>query len=126
LAEDATLVHTAGHFDGFQVLHWAAGAEGRGALLSGDQPTVAMDRRWVSFMYSYPNYIPLNAAALRQIVAVLEPYAYDRLYGAWWGSVVRQDAKTVVQRSAQRYLAAIATEPNLSRLAEGVGGKPRL
>ena len=43
------------HFDGGQVLHWAGGEDGRGALFSGDIFTVVPDRRWVSFMYSYPN-----------------------------------------------------------------------
>src|SRR5262249_30479899 len=41
-----TLVHTGGHFDGFQVLHWPAGAGGKGVLLAGDQPAVCQDRRW--------------------------------------------------------------------------------
>ena len=39
-------------------MHWRAGADGRGALLTGDVAMVAMDRRSLSFMYSYPNYIP--------------------------------------------------------------------
>ncbi len=31
-----TLIRCGGHFDGGTVLHWPGGAEGRGALLSGD------------------------------------------------------------------------------------------
>jgi hypothetical protein len=50
------------------VLHWAGGAEGRGALLSGDIILVAPDRMHVSFMYSYPNHIPLPASAIERIV----------------------------------------------------------
>ena len=46
------------------MLHWAGGADGRGALLSGDIVQVVPDRRYVSFMYSYPNLIPLPAAAV--------------------------------------------------------------
>src|SRR5438067_1302812 len=80
-----TLVNTGGHFDGFQVLHWPAGAGGRGVLLSGDQPQVCQDRRWVSFMYSYPNMVPLPAAAIRRIVAALRPFAFDRIHGAFPG-----------------------------------------
>jgi hypothetical protein len=101
------LVNTGGHFDGFQVLHWPAGAAGKGALLPGDQPQVCMDRRRVSFMYSYPNYIPLPAAAIQRIVAALEPLAFDRLYGAFPGRTVPADAKGVVERSVARYLRAI-------------------
>jgi glyoxylase-like metal-dependent hydrolase (beta-lactamase superfamily II) len=36
LASGVTLVRCGGHFAGGTVLHWAAGGEGRGALLSGD------------------------------------------------------------------------------------------
>ena len=62
LSDDILLLRTGGHFAGGTVLHWRAAAEGRGALFTGDVAMVAMDRRSVSFMYSYPNYIPLNAA----------------------------------------------------------------
>ncbi len=103
-----TLVHTGGHFDGFQVLHWPKGARGRGALLSGDQPQVCADPNWVSFMYSYPNYIPLQATAIRRIVAALMGFDYERLYGFSWSSIVERDASRVVQRSAERYLKQIA------------------
>lgn len=108
LGNGLTLVKTGGHFPGFQVLHWAAGAEGRGVLMSGDQPQIAADRRWVSFMHSYPNYIPLNATAVQGIAAALEPYEYDRIYSAFTPGIVPQDAKGVVRRSAERYLKAIA------------------
>src|SRR5262249_50759207 len=67
------LICTGGHFEGFQVVHWPAGAKGQGALMAGDQPQVCMDPRQVSFMYSYPNFIPLNAPAIERIVACLKP-----------------------------------------------------
>src|SRR5262245_33825693 len=102
------LVNTGGHFEGFQVLHWPGGAGGKGVLLSGDQPQVCRDRRWVSFMYSYPNLIPLPAKAIRRIAAALKPLEYERLYGAFPGLTVAKDAKGAVERSAARYLRAIA------------------
>jgi hypothetical protein len=103
-----TLVRCGGHYPGSSVLHWADGAGGRGALLTGDTIYVAQDRRWVSFMYSYPNLIPLNASGVNGIVAAVEPFAFDRLYASWPGKVVKRDAKAAVQRSAARYLAHIA------------------
>ena len=42
-------------------------------LLAGDQPAVCQDRRWVTFMWSYPNMIPLGPAAIRQVVKSLKP-----------------------------------------------------
>jgi hypothetical protein len=103
-----TLIRCAGHFAGAQVLHWPAGAEGRGALLTGDIINVVQDRRYVSFMYSYPNLIPLPARAVRRIVDAVAPFGYDRIYGAWWERIVASDAAAAVARSAERYIAAIA------------------
>ncbi len=107
LFDGVTLIRCGGHFEGGTVLHWAAGAQGRGALLSGDIIQVVQDRRYVSFMRSYPNLIPLPAAAVRAIVGAVEPYAYDRIYGAWWETVVGHDAKHAVHASAERYIRAI-------------------
>jgi glyoxylase-like metal-dependent hydrolase (beta-lactamase superfamily II) len=103
LGDGLTLLRLGGHFAGGTVLHWAEG----NALLSGDVVQVVQDRRWVSFMYSYPNLIPLPAEAIRRIVDALEPYEFERIYGAWWGRVVSEDGKAVVRRSADRYLRAI-------------------
>ena len=108
LSDDLLLLRTGGHFAGATVLHWRAGAEGRGALLTGDIATVAMDRRFVSFMYSYPNYIPLAAAAVRRIAEIVAPLAFDRIYGAWWGRNIAADAKTAFNASVGRYLAALS------------------
>jgi hypothetical protein len=107
LNEDLTLIRVGGHFSGFQVLHWASGENGSGALMTGDMPQVCPDRRFVSFMYSYPNLIPVDGATVRDIVRKLEPYNYSRLYGAWPKFVVSGDAKTALRRSAERYLRAI-------------------
>jgi hypothetical protein len=105
---ELVLIHTPGHFGGYQVLHWPAGAAGKGILLAGDQPQVCMDTSWVSFMYSYPNYIPLGPCAVRDIVRRLDPYEFDRIYGAFPKRTVQRHAKSVIARSAERYLKAIA------------------
>jgi hypothetical protein len=78
------------------------------ALLSGDTVQIIPDRDWVSFMYSYPNLIPLGEAAIRRIVDALEPFDFERIVGAWWGRVVPRDGKEIVRRSAERYVAAIS------------------
>ena len=109
LGDNLTLIRCGGHFDGAAVLHWASGANGHGALFSGDTLQVVSDRRYVSFMYSYPNLIPLRASAIRTIVKAIEPFNYDRIYGAF-GGVVTHAAQAAVHRSANRYLKAI-TEP---------------
>lgn len=105
--EGITLIHCGGHFEGSTVLHWAAGAEGQGALLTADTIYVASDRRYVSFMHSFPNLIPLPASAVRGIVAAVEPFAFERIYGGWFETVVATDGKAAVKRSAERYIKAI-------------------
>jgi hypothetical protein len=108
ISDDVLLLRTGGHFAGATMLHHACGADGRGALLTGDIAQVTMDRRFVSFMYSYPNYMPLNAAAVRRIAAAVEPLAFDSIYGAWWGRNIASRAKAAFAASVERYIAAIA------------------
>jgi hypothetical protein len=88
-------------------LHWPAGANGNGALLTSDILTVAQDRRYVSFMRSYPNLIPIGTAAIGRILETLEPFSFDQIYGGWWNANVPAHAKAAVARSAERYLRAI-------------------
>jgi len=110
LWDGLTLINCGGHFEGGTVLHWPGGAHGRGALLAGDIIQVVMDRRYVSFMRSYPNLIPLSGAAVTQIVDRIEPFAFEKIYGAWWQRNVVSDAKGAVRRSAERYLRAIGLD----------------
>jgi DNA-directed RNA polymerase subunit RPC12/RpoP len=107
LWDGLTLINCGGHFEGGTVLHWPAGANGKGALLTGDIIQVVQDRRYVSFMRSYPNLIPLGPAAIRQILERTERFPFEHIYGAWWEANVLSGAKAAVARSAQRYLRAI-------------------
>jgi len=99
-----TLLRVGGHFPGSTDLLWPAGAEGRGALFCGDLPQVAQDRRWVSFLYSYPNMIPLPATDVRRIAGTLAGYRFDRIYGSWADRVVSNEGSAAVARSAERYI----------------------
>lgn len=107
LGDGLTLIRCGGHFDGGTVLHRAAGSAGKEALLTGDILQVVADRKHVSFMYSYPNYIPLSAAQVQRIVEAVKPFSYDRIYGAFWDMVIPSDGPAVVARSAERYCRAI-------------------
>jgi len=104
IGSGVTLIHCGGHFNGGTVLHWQDGAQGQGALLSGDIIQVVSDRQHVSFMYSYPNLIPLPATTVRRLVHAVQPFAYERIYGAWWDRNILTHGHDVVARSAERYL----------------------
>ncbi len=102
LAADAALIHAGGHFPGGTVLHWTGAADGAGVLLSGDIAQVAPDRSHVSFLWSYPNMIPLSAATVRGIGARLDTLAFARVYGAFWGREILADGQEAVRRSVAR------------------------
>jgi glyoxylase-like metal-dependent hydrolase (beta-lactamase superfamily II) len=103
-----TLIRCGGHFPGASVLHWAGGADGRGIICSGDTVTVATDRKLLTFMRSYPNFIPLPADTVRGIERALEPFPFEAIYGHYFDRVVQAGAKAVLKRSVKRYVQAIA------------------
>jgi hypothetical protein len=81
--------------------------DGAGVLLAGDTLQVTPGARRVSFMWSYPNMMPLPAAAVRRIVERLAPWRYDRIYGAFAGQDVRAGAEAIVAESAARYVELV-------------------
>lgn len=97
-----TMIQCGGHFAGSSVIHWAGGAEGRGALLVGDTIAIGADRKSVSVMRSYVNRIPLPERAIRRILSAVDGLAYDRLYGAF--GIIDHGAKPIVNTSLQRYI----------------------
>jgi len=103
-----TLVRLGGHFEGGTVLHWADWDGGRGVVLSGDILQVVPSGH-VSFMWSYPNLIPLSAATVQRMMARLEPFAFDAVYGSFSGrGQIERNGKAVVSASAERYIARIS------------------
>jgi len=79
------VIRTGGHFPGAMVLHWENGAQGdgKGVLFSGDIATVVADPHWVTFMYSYPNQIPLDLATIARMASQLARYRFDRVHDAF-------------------------------------------
>jgi len=102
-----TLINAGGHYPGGTCLHWAGGAGGKGTLLSGDIVQVVQDNKSVSFMWSFPNFIPLSAPRVQGVIDALKPYAYDRVHGAFDHRTIWSDGKGVVERSAARYVKII-------------------
>ena len=121
VAASISLVRCGGHFPGSAVVHWTGAADGAGVLLSGDSVTVVQDRAWVSFMWSYPNLIPLDERELDGIELALQALRFERIYGGWWGRIVAADGQGVVLRSVERYRRAITDTRSLEPGPPGTG-----
>lgn len=108
LSDDVTLLNVGGHFPGSTALHWHGRARPQGALFPGDALQVAQDRRHVSFMYSYPNLIPLPPADVRRMRELLAGLAFEDVYGYSWSRNIRGGGRAAVDASFARYLRQVA------------------
>lgn len=104
LDDETQLIRLGGHFAGGTVLHHA---KGKGVLLSGDIIQVAPGGRSVSFMWSYPNMLPLSATTVNEIAQRLLPIAFDVIHGAFNGRDVYGDGAMIVQQSARKYVECL-------------------
>jgi hypothetical protein len=105
--EGTRLIRVGGHFHGSTVLLWRAGADGGGALLTGDSIATVGDPASITIMYSYPNRIPLSAAEVRDVADRAHRYPFDRLYAGWEGDVIVSGAGDAIRRSVERYAGMV-------------------
>ncbi|MDK9357421.1 MBL fold metallo-hydrolase [Lelliottia sp. V106_10] len=98
------LLRLGGHFAGGTVLHWNNDS---GVLLAGDilQVTPGADR--VSFMWSYPNMLPLPGSAVKGITDRLKTVSFERLYGAFEGQNITENAHEIVMQSGEKYISCM-------------------
>lgn len=100
-----------GHFPGSLVLNWASA---KILTLADTIMTVPSGLSFhesrqpgtntYSFMWSYPNMIPLEPAALKGIWDAVQPFEFETTYGGFPGQDVRRkDAKKLVLESAQNW-----------------------
>ncbi len=108
LSDAVTLIRCGGHFPGSTAIHWRDGPRKGGALFPGDALQVVMDRRHVTFMYSYPNYVPMKTSDVRAMRARLTGYAFEDVYGFTWGRMIIGGGRDAVERSFDRFLGAVA------------------
>jgi glyoxylase-like metal-dependent hydrolase (beta-lactamase superfamily II) len=104
-----TLHQLGGHFPGSSVVHWEAGADGKGVLLVSDTIHGNPDRATVTFLRSYPNRIPLSPAVVQRITRALTALPFDRLYDNF-GRGIESGAADAVARSADRYVRWVRGE----------------
>lgn len=104
LTRDIKVIHLGGHFAGGCVLHWA---RDKGVVLSGDIIQVTPGAHAVSFMWSYPNMLPLPATTVSDITQRLSTVKFKKLYGAFEGKDITQNADEIVRRSGEKYISCL-------------------
>jgi len=107
LSEELSLHCIGGHFKGGTILHWKN--NNGGILFTGDIIQIVVDQQWVSFMYSYPNLIPLPAEKVQSMAKYTNRLSFHRLYNAF-DKVIKENADDSVQKSAERYIKALRGE----------------
>ena len=110
LGPDATLIRLGGHFPGATVLHWTPDRASKGVLLTGDTLQVVADPSRVTFMYSYPNLLPLPASTVRRIADSLKSLRIDRVYGFNVGRQIIEGGGAAIERSARRYIDLLSKD----------------
>jgi glyoxylase-like metal-dependent hydrolase (beta-lactamase superfamily II) len=104
-----TLVQCGGHFPGSAVVHWADGAGGAGALLTGDTIFVTPGEDRLTFIWSAPNRLPLSEPMIRGILDAVRPFPFDRIYGGWMPTI-GSGARQLLEASAGRYIQFLRGE----------------
>jgi hypothetical protein len=108
LSDGVTLIRCGGHFPGSTALHWRNHPGKGGALFPGDALQVVMDRRHVTFMYSYPNYVPMKTSDVRAMRTRLAGFDFADVFGFTWGRNIIGGGREAVDRSFDRFLRAVA------------------
>ena len=106
---DVTLIRCGGHFPGSTALHWPNGPRAGGALFSGDALQVGLDRRHVSFMYSYPNLVPMRTTEVVAMRERLASFEFEDVFGYTWGRDILGGGRAAVDASMDRFLTKVAS-----------------
>lgn len=104
LTRDVHVIRLGGHFAGGCVLHWA---RGEGVVLSADIIQVTPGAHAVSFMWSYPNLLPLPATTVSDIIRRLDRVKFKRLYGAFEGKDIFENADDILRCSGKKYISCL-------------------
>lgn len=107
LSDQVALLRVGGHFPGSTALHWKDGLRAGGALFPGDALQVAYDRRHVSFMHSYPNFVPMKTSDILAMRKRLAGCDFADVFGFTWGLNILGGGRAAVDASFDRFLAAV-------------------
>lgn len=96
-----------GHFPGSSVALWRAPTDGALVMLGSDSVSPVARAGWVTFMRSFPNYLPLSAHAVRMIAARVADLDVERIYGSFGQRLMKGGSRAIAE-SADRYAAWVS------------------
>ena len=99
---NVNVIRTGGHFPGSAVLHHQSSRNG-GQLFTGDTLYLSRDKKHLTAMYSYPNFIPLSPKELNAILNSIGKLDFDSLFGAFEWQYILEGAKNILMNSMERH-----------------------
>ncbi|KAF2118594.1 hypothetical protein BDV96DRAFT_597398 [Lophiotrema nucula] len=110
-----TAIQCGGHFDGSLVLHWDKKLFLADTFMSVPSGIYHKDRppgtTSYSFMWSYPNMIPLPPSKVHGIWKAIKPFEFTATYGGFPGqNIVREHLKSVVLESMKIFVQGAGHE----------------
>ena len=96
-----------GHFPGSSVALWRAPSDSALVMLGSDSVSPVARAGWVTFMRSFPNFLPLSARAVRMIAERVADLEVERIYGSF-GQRLMHGGSRAIAESADRYAAWVS------------------
>ncbi|KAF2707780.1 hypothetical protein K504DRAFT_483099 [Pleomassaria siparia CBS 279.74] len=109
IVDGVTAIQAGGHFDGSLILHWDKNIFIADTMMSVPSGFYHKDRlpgtTSYSFMWSYPNMIPLPPPKIHGIWKALKPFDFEASFGGFPGqNVRREDLKQQVLESMKIFV----------------------
>jgi hypothetical protein len=120
----ATVVRTGGHFDGSSVLVWDGACFHADSFMVVPSAYYHKDRlpgtASYSFMWSYPNMIPLSPDKVYGIWKALEPFEFTATYGGFMGQNNRRPDLKKELLESMKIFVRIAGHQDAAILQESI------
>jgi hypothetical protein len=91
-----------GHFPGSSIF-LVPFLSKEGTILCGDTFYISPNKKHISVMYSYPNFIPVKISEIKRINQSMQNVNFDSLIGAFDNQSINADAKSILHTSFERY-----------------------
>ena len=102
LWDQINIKHIGGHFPGSSILSVPFLSKG-GTILCGDTFYISPNKKHISVMYSYPNFVPVKLSEIQRINRIMKDVQFDELIGAFDNQQINSNAKEVLNVSFDKY-----------------------